>query len=180
MLIYMRWKVLWLTVFICASASGQVYQRIAPDGSVSFSDRPGADAERIDVAPAQAVRLPTVTQPGAGLEEQGEPLSGKPGNETFAYTEFAIVSPGNKEAIRANDGNVTVRVALRPALQPGHAIVVYIDGDEVSSFDHTTMQLTSLHRGPHTLEAKVVDDQGEELAQAKPVTFHVLRVTARR
>ena len=168
----MRATVTLLILFFCAAASGQVFQRIAPDGSVQFSDRPGPDGERVDVSPAQSVRLPTVPQPGAGSEE--------PDAEAFAYTELAILSPGDEEALRANDGTVTVRVALQPALRPGDAVVVSIDGEEVSSAGSTTIPLSGLHRGPHALGARVVDDQGETLLQAKPVTFHVLRVTARR
>lgn len=53
----MRRTVLLLPVAVCAAAPAQVYRRTAPDGTVTFSDRPSPDAERVDVAPAEITDL---------------------------------------------------------------------------------------------------------------------------
>ena len=44
-------------VFVCATASAQVFKRVGPDGKVYFSDQPGPDARQIEVAPATNRRV---------------------------------------------------------------------------------------------------------------------------
>ena len=56
----MRAKLLIFLVFVCATASAQVFKRVGPDGKVYFSDQPGPDARQIEVAPAQTISPPPV------------------------------------------------------------------------------------------------------------------------
>jgi hypothetical protein len=166
----MRKVLVTLLVFACAAASAEVYKRIGPDGSVQFSDRPGPDAEKVDVGPIQTLKLPPV--------RPGKSTRGPQQRQAFQYTEFSIVSPANEEGIRANDGNVTVRMALQPALRPGDTVAVTVDGERIGTGGSTTIQLTNLPRGGHTIQAAVIDTEGKELVQAQPVTFYVLRAAA--
>jgi hypothetical protein len=158
-------------VFACATANAQVYKRVGPDGKIYFSDRPGPDATRVEVAPAQTISLPTVSGPAETVGKKDEAVSG--------YSEFAIVSPLSDEGVRANDGNVTVRLSLQPKLQSGHTIMLKIDGEDgaqVKAGDDMAIELTNLSRGRHTVEAVVVDAQGNALIQTASVSFNVLRV----
>ncbi|UCC56702.1 MAG: DUF4124 domain-containing protein [Gammaproteobacteria bacterium] len=166
-------------IFTCATASAQVYRRTGPDGQVYFSDRPGPDAEKVDVTPAQAISLPPVPEQA---DTTAQPGTGTPGQQEEAaslYTEFNIVSPASEEAVRANDGNVTVQLSLQPELATGHTITLKIDGEDgkgTRSADSMAIELNNLSRGRHSVEAMVIDDQGRVLIQAGPVSFHVLRV----
>ena len=99
--------------------------------------------------------------------------------DVTSYSEFTIVSPTSEQEVRANDGNVPVRLSLQPALMPGHTIALTIDGEDghiVKAGDGMTVELSNLSRGRHTVEATVVDDAGNTLIQAGPVSFNVLRV----
>ena len=168
-----------LLAFVCTTASAQVYKRSGPDGKVYFSDQPGPDAERIEVAPAQAVSMP----PSELREPTAQPDSeaaGQPEEEPVAYTVFSILSPVSEEAVRANDGNVTIYLMLQPALESGHTIKLKVDGEDgkdTTAVDDTTIELANMSRGRHTVEATVVDDKGMELIQTDPVSFDVLRVS---
>lgn len=168
-----------LLVFVCATTSAQqVYRRIGPDGQVYFSDQPSPDAERIEVTPAPAIRLTPV--PGqTDATTQADEGATEPQDEALPpYTDFTIASPVSEQAVRANDGNVTVRLSLQPDLMPGHRIALKVDGEDgkdVSTADAMSIELSNLSRGRHTIEARVVDDEGNELIQAGPVTFYVLR-----
>ena len=163
--------VLLTLVFACTAVSAQVYKRVGPDGKVYFSDQPAPDAERIEVAPAQSIHLPPVKPQSSSPGLQGEAAAG-------VYSTFAIVSPAGGEGVRANDGNVQVRLQIEPALKPGHTITVSIDGADIHTGISTTVQLTGLSRGGHNLKAWVTDRQGKQLLQAEPVDFYVLRVAA--
>ena len=98
----MKQMLLILLVFTTVTASAQVYRRIGPDGQVYFSDRPGPDAEQVNITPAPAVRLPPVS---GQADSAGQPESGdtEPEGDTAPlYTEFTIVSPTGGQGIRAN------------------------------------------------------------------------------
>jgi hypothetical protein len=96
-----------------------------------------------------------------------------------AYTEFTIVSPTSEQGVRANDGNVTVRLSLQPALMSGHTVALNVDGEDgeaAKSGRSLTFQLGNLSRGRHTVEATVLDPAGKALIQVGPISFYVLRV----
>ena len=165
----MQRVVYFLLVFVCATASAQVFQRTGPDGKVYFSDQPGPDAKPVDVPPAQTISLPAVPESTEPAQQAGDVTS---------YTEFTIVSPTSEQEVRANDGIVSVRLSLQPALMPGHTIALAMDGEDgnkIKAGDGMTVELNNLSRGRHTVEATVVDNAGNALIQAGPVSFNVLR-----
>ncbi len=148
-----------------------MFTRVGPDGTVYFSDQPDPGAREIEVAPPQTITLPPVRRQvgSADQPDQTEPT----------YTAFAIVSPANEEGARANNGNVTIQLALQPELEPGHKVMLTVDGEDgvaTKSGVGMSLALTKLSRGRHTAQAVVVDDAGEVLIQTDPVSFYVLRV----
>lgn len=158
---------------VTALASAQVYRSVGPDGSVEFSDHPlTPNATVIDVQPVQTAPMGApVRRPVAGTAPApaAEPRTG--------YSRFEILSPGPDEAVRANDGNVSVALALEPPLSPGHRVVVQVDGQPAEGGEGSLgVTLENLSRGTHRLDALVVNSDGETVASAGPVTFHVLRV----
>jgi len=95
------------------------------------------------------------------------------------YTGFSITSPTDDQGVRANDGNVTVQLSLKPALRSGHMIVLSVAGEgSESTIDSSglSVDLKNLSRGLHTVTAGVVDEDGNKLITTAPVSFHVLRV----
>ena len=168
-----------LLVFVCATANSQIFRRVGPDGQVYFSDQPGPDAERVELAPAQAISLPPVPEQTGSVEPAGDAAMDQQQEATVLYTGFSITSPVDQRAIRANDGNITVQLSVQPELKSDHMIVLTVDGEDgeatYSSID-MTVDLTNLSRGQHTLMATVVDAEGTKLIQSEPVTFFVLRV----
>ena len=170
-------------VFICATANAQVFRRVGPDGQVYFSDRPGPDAEQIEVTPAQAVTLPAVPEVTPAAEQEGDAATEQEAEISAAYSLFTIISPVRDQAIRANDGNVTVHLMLQPELRNGHTIALLIDGEDgrnTSVAEDMSVELTNLSRGLHSIEAAVFDAGGNELIRTEPVSFNVLRIVPGR
>jgi hypothetical protein len=155
---------------LCVAAGAQVFQRTGPDGEVSFSDEPSEGATPVEVVPAQTISLPAVAETDDSAQQADAAAT--------AYTEFAIVSPAAEQEVRANDGNVALQLSLEPALMPGHSVLLTVDGEDDSalmSADALTVELSNLSRGRHKVAAKVIDDAGQTLIQAEPVSFQVLR-----
>lgn len=167
----MKYLLVPVLLFTCAIAAAQVFKRVGPDGKAYFTDQPGADARPIEVAPAQTISLPPVpeaTQDNGAATESAAP----------AYTAFTIVSPTSGEEIRANNGNVSVQLALQPGLKPGHMIKLMLDGEDgetIKPGGGLTIALSNLSRGLHSVEARVVDADGKTLIQTTVVSFQVLR-----
>ena len=168
----MRKTLLLLSVLICASASAQVYKRVGPDGKIYFSDTPEPGATQVEVKPAQTISMPPVSAPA----DSAPPPAA---DEAPAYTELSILSPEEGQGVRANDGNVAVRLSLQPGLQSGHSIVLKVDGEDGESIQAgsaTEVRLRNMSRGLHSVEAQVIDGSGKALISSGTITFHVLRV----
>lgn len=163
----------WLPWALCllvvsAPALAEIYRYRAPDGTVVFSDRPRPGSTRIEVGP-------NLTVPATPVEQ--EP-SKPPAPPTATYESLEIVSPVNDETIRDNAGNVTVGIESRPILQSkqGHRLVVLMDGSPIGP-PTTAMQipLENIDRGSHTLQAIIVDANGQPLIRSGVLTFHLRR-----
>lgn len=166
-------------IFACATANAQVFRRVGPDGEVYFSDQPGPDAEKIQVSPAQSIRMPT-SEPTETTAQPDSADAGQQEEETVAYALFSIVSPASEEAVRVNNGNVTIHMMLQPGLVPGHTIKLKVDGEDgkdMNAVDGMSIELMNMSRGRHTVEAMVVDDKGKALIQTEPVSFNVQRIS---
>jgi hypothetical protein len=180
MLWSMQMVTLLLVLVVASTAQAQVYRSVGPDGSVIFSDRPVPGAKSVDVKPLpppSAGQMPTgsgeVAEPGGGSGSADQP----PAVQAPAYTLFAITNPKDDEGVRANDGNVTVSLALQPALARGHRIQLTVDGRPLpQSGTSLSVTLVNMDRGTHAVSASVVDAGGQPVATTSSVTFHVLRV----
>jgi hypothetical protein len=50
-------------------------------------------------------------------------------------------------------------------------VVLRLDGVKVASGSSASFTLKNIYRGPHTLSASIIDEQGEVILEAEPVTF---------
>lgn len=156
--------------------SAEVYRWTDANGRTVFGDSPPEQSK------AQTVELPTLTvadsynsgqkqRETAESDEEEAPDD----SETVEYKRFAVTSPETDEAVRANNGNVMVRLTLEPALQEGHGIVIYLDGKQVVSGDATTYSLENIDRGRHSLFAVLHNANDDVLKNTEAVSFNLLR-----
>lgn len=166
-----------------AAAAGKAYRWIDPTtGAVVFSDTlppadwPVRDLERIELPEPRTV---PAFRPPRGLPDAGaDTRRAAPEPPQAPYGRVWILWPSDDEAVRANAGNVTVRIGLEPQrLRPGDAVVLYLDGVPVVRASRLDIELENVDRGTHTLQAAVVDPAGETLVRSEPVSFHLLRAS---
>ncbi|MCU7813529.1 MAG: DUF4124 domain-containing protein [Candidatus Thiodiazotropha sp. (ex Notomyrtea botanica)] len=162
----MRSVVLILILLVsCPLLAKDVYKWTTESGEVVYSDtyRPGA--ERIRVSGSKSVPEDAADQTTAAAD--GE-----------TYQSFEVVQPENDETIRSNEGTVTVGLTLSPALAANHAIHVFVDGTRLEGeMKSTQFSLNGLNRGTHSLNAKVVDNEGNELVATPSVNFHLRKTS---
>lgn len=151
-------------------------------GNTQYGDQPPANAN------AKPVELPKITvidnyadqwKP-LKFDEQAtvvEPVTQPQRAADNTYTKLAFLAPKPNQAIRANDGDVSAMVSIKPPLKKGHQLVFSIDGKSMGKGKSRVQNFKNLNRGSHTVSVKVVDIKGKTL-KSSSIKFNVLRVNA--
>jgi hypothetical protein len=161
--------VLCLTLATGVAQGQKIYKYVLPDGKVVYSDTPPPDAgaEKVELSPLQTFSAPPAAPLGSGDREKKK--------EGESYEEFTITKPANDETIRDNGGNISISLSLKPGLKGGHSIDVTMDGKSLGSGRGTSITLTDVDRGSHSVQATVKDESGKAVAKSNSVTFHLKR-----
>lgn len=175
-LVYAQKMIRTLVIAIClmlamgAVQAQKIYKWTLPNGDIVYSDKPppADQAEEVTLEPLQTFSAP----PAPPL------ASSTPSNaasEPVGYEEFKVTSPSNDATIRDNGGNVQVSLSLTPGLQSGHSIEIMMDGQPIGSGGGTSVTLTDVDRGTHTVQATVKDAEGKVVSRSNSVIFHLRR-----
>ena len=161
-------------VLAAAAATAQeAYRWVDEDGVVHYSDRPREGAETIILPKPNVATTRRVPRPA----EQTQPDKESAGErETTRYTSIKVVSPAAEETLWNIEGVLNVSVALQPALQPGHQVRAYFDG-EMQPVSGTSFQLQEVWRGAHNIQVEVVDATGKVMIRSQPSRFYVQQNT---
>lgn len=169
-----------LFILLSTSVFAEVYRWIDENGNTVYSDQPVDNAEQI-VLPEASTYSPVV-EPLEVSDDSDETAEnvGSEDDEMPAAPNYQlqIASPQDDEAIRANDGNLTVNIQIRPPLsqQRGDVIQLRMDGRPYGQpSSGLSFNLTNMDRGTHTLSAVVMNASGEELSQSPTIKFHLQR-----
>ncbi|HFC92273.1 MAG TPA: DUF4124 domain-containing protein [Leucothrix mucor] len=145
-------------------------------GIVHYGDSPPESVK------AKAVDLPELTvvkdygklyKPVLTAKERG--LTKEKKNKKQIYTKFSILAPKDKQAIRANNGDVTVMLSLKPKLLPEHTLSVFLDEKQMAEGDLRMVNLTNLDRGEHEVYVIIKGKKGKEISKSKQIVFTVIR-----
>lgn len=168
-----RWLIAISTLLAVTIASAAtVWTWVDENGQQHFSDRPVEGATQIEVQGAQGFTgltpVPSAAAPGEVAETP------TPGPVIEPYSRFSVVSPSQQETLWNIEGNLSVQVDLEPALQAGHRLNAYVDGALVRvGASNSTFTVPEVYRGLHTLQAVIMDANGQEVLRSLAVTFMV-------
>lgn len=175
----MKYWTLLLVLLSLPALAGGVYRWVDENGNTVYSDQPADNAEQIEL-PEASVYSPVIVPVEDTAESDAEEATASDEEEIPPAPgyQLQIASPQNDEAIRANDGNLTVNIQIRPALSQarGDKIQLRMDGRPYGQPSAgLSFNLPNLDRGTHTLSAVVMNANGEELAQSPTIKFHLQR-----
>lgn len=151
------------------SAHAEIYRWVDAQGRVMYGDDPPSKSK------AKRVALPTLTIADGFVPHQTEQKPAQPQEEDEAYSDFKITSPESGETVRANGGNLTVTIGLKPKLKAGDGVTLYLDSKQIASGSSLSFPLTELERGNHTVFAVLNDASGNIIQNTEAVTFSVLQ-----
>ena len=173
----MRWIGCLLLLAMTHTANAEIYRWLNDNGEVVYSDQPNhSQAEKVTVSPASFYQAPRdwATEDTTTVNEDD--------SNTIPYN-VQIMAPVNDESFWANNGNVQVNVAVDPVLnqQRGDKLVLMLDGQVVEELSsQTSIVLTNLPRGTHSLSAYIVAASGERVSEPYQISFHLHRASALR
>ena len=166
-----------LAVVLAGSSSfaATVWKWVDKKGVTHYSDQPVLGAVQVDLS-VQTYDASEATIPSTSRQpRQSAPPAAR-------YEEVVITSPTNEQTITGVGGQISVSVAIEPAVESPDSVRLELDGLTVSESDSqsTTFELTDVARGAHSLTASVVNRNGKVLKQSAPVTFFVQQTSVVR
>jgi len=153
--------------------ASKVYRVIDADGQVTFTDSPAANtkAENVDLPKTNIATAPPAHTTEADSEATGDEVP---------YTSARIAKPLNKATIPPGQTSLMVELALKPALQEGHLVRLYVDGrPQGAASASTTFSLAGLNRGEHKVHMEVLGADKKRRTKTGSVTFYVKQHSAK-
>lgn len=174
----MRIFFLILLILATGTANAELYKWKDAQGNTVYGDTPPHNVKAEIVTPPPLTTYPA-PQATPGAAPAARPA---PGKDDISYSGLRILSPANDEAVRSNTGEITVQVQTTPSFvaDTGHRIRLYLDGREVAVHASTTLTITDVERGTHSLQAELVDTDGRSVVKSSTIQFHALKYTSIR
>lgn len=90
--------------------------------------------------------------------------------------QLTFLEPSTDRAYRRPAQNVDVKIQIKPALQAGNIVTIYLDSKQVAQGLSASIATVELLPGAHTLKAIVSNEQGQSLTQVSR-TIYVIQNT---
>jgi len=165
-----------LALFAANGAFAQAYTWTDENGVVHYSDRPVPGAKSI-VLPESSRRSAVPASPSRA-DASDDQAAAAPA-QAFRYESLEIVAPAPEETLWNIDGVLNVSLAVNPALQPGHQVRIYFDGNP-RTVSGTSFQIDEVYRGVHNIQAEILNEAGEMQTRSLPNRFYVQQTSIAR
>lgn len=163
------------TLVVAGAVFGQAYKWVDKEGIVHYSDRPAPGAERIQLPSTKPSSRPysRSVASSTSVARQAKPAEKE---KPFSYESLTFTAPVAEETLWNIEGVLNVSLDLRPALQPGHRVRIFVDGTP-RMVRGTSFQLDEVYRGVHNLQAEVLDNTGKMMIRSQTNRFYVQKNT---
>lgn len=161
--------VLGLAVLLAAPVlQAGIYRHVDADGKVSYTDQPPADAESVDLPPANVLEMGIRPAPvPENPPEKAVPAGPVP------YTSLVVDGPTG--TLSNPTDPVSIGAISEPPLQEGHRLVLLHNGAEAKGDGSGMLTFPWIDRGEHTFIAEIRDAAGKLLIRSQPHVFVVFR-----
>lgn len=177
-----------MVLLVASPAFADAYRWVDSNGVVHYSDRPVEGAERIELdvrsTPASAAqsRSPArATTPNAATPTR-QAAASQQTEQTTGYQTLEIVRPLLGETLWNIGSVLTVSMRSSPALQSGHRVQLIYDGQRRADLVSADLDIVvnNVYRGEHTLQAEILDGNGNAIIQSRTKRFYVQQSSIQR
>lgn len=156
-----------LALFGAFAQAATVYKYKDASGNLVFTDEPTDGAEKLDVQPVPTI--PAIKVPQNDDTPEAAPTE-------FTYSNVTIIIPSDGEHFINNGGQVSVQVALSPALRKNDKLQLIFNGAPYGDLQRAnTFKLDNLDRGEYAAQVAVLDNKGKEIGRSETVVFYIKR-----
>ena len=160
-------------------------------GQVTFTDRPQNYEQQVGKQISQTSVMTGSDSVGTNSSNQTDNVSNPPSytaqnphvidaNNSIIKApikyQLTMTEPNEERAYRRPSQSIEVSLQLKPALQEGDSVVIYLDGNEVAQSLNASIATVDIMPGTHTLRAVVKNEKGQTVKQADR-TIYVIQNT---
>ncbi|WP_049631059.1 DUF4124 domain-containing protein [Cellvibrio sp. pealriver] len=165
----MRLFVVLLCVLIAPWTLADVYKTVDKDGRVIYTDKPKSDkAEKIELREINTVPSPPPLPQSVPVDTMGV-------QQAAVDYRIGIISPRSDVTIPVGQRDLAIAINIEPALQPGHLLVYFMNGELLEETTGNNIIVKDVPRGTHTLVVEAIDADGRSLGTSPPVIVNVIR-----
>ncbi|HSC67930.1 MAG TPA: DUF4124 domain-containing protein [Cellvibrio sp.] len=162
-------NILIIILLLTQAVAADVYKTVDKNGRVIYTDKPqNGKAEKIELRE-------TNTVPGAQPLPQSTPIDFYNSQPAALNYKINILSPRADVTIPVGQRDLAIAISLNPALQEGHLLVYFMNGELLEETTANNIILKDVPRGTHTLVVEAIDADGRSLGTSAPVVVNVIR-----
>ena len=159
---------LFATLFFAQVSNAEIYKTVDKQGRVVYTDQPSANSN------AKIVELRSINSVPPTQFTSVESRTPDVAVIDINY-QVTVISPVSGVMLLPDERHLTVSVSLDKALQPGHVLVYFLDGEIVEKTTELSITIVEPPRGEHKLHVHVMSKYGKSLGQSDAVTAVVMR-----
>lgn len=168
-----NWLKVLIALFPLYASGATVWTWIDDQGRRHYSDIEMPGATRIELGEPQSFSGSATDAPAAGTTNASATDTASE-EAPVAYTVLDIISPKPQETHYNIGGVLEVELGIYPPLGPNHQVAAILDGERKGTpVRATTLSLTDVFRGEHSLQVMIIDADDTVLMRSSPVTFFV-------
>lgn len=168
-------------LLITPTASAQLYKSVDAQGRTYYCDTPCQPSDRAPITLAPLNRqpaLPSPTFPASPTPKQH--LLPEQESLPVVYSALEVQGLPTGQALRANNGTLTVHINVQPPLLNHHQLQLVLDDQPYGQpGTHTDLQLLNIDRGEHHLAVRVLESS-TVVQQSPAVRFYLQRSYLKR
>ena len=164
-------------------------------GQVTFTDRPQNYEQQAGKQISQTSVITSSDSVGANSSSQTSNANNQPVNTTQASAanstgttsatansnktankapinyQLTITEPSEERAYRRPVQSIDVKVQVKPALQAGDSVSIYLDGNEVAQSLSASIATVDILPGTHNIKAVIKDKKGQAAKQVERTVY---------
>lgn len=165
----------WLLLLLLTPlAMAEVYKTVDKDGRTIYTDKPKTEnAEKVELRGINTV-------PGAQPLPNSSPAVSIDSRPARVEYKIDIISPRSDVTIPVGQRDLAIATVLNPALQGGHLLVYFMNGELLEETTMNNIIVKDVPRGTHTLVVEAIDQNGQSLGVSPPVIVNVIRTVIKK
>ena len=155
----------------------QAGKQISQTSVITSSDSVGANSSsQTNSANNQPVNTTQASAANSTGTTSATANSNKTANKAPINYQLTITEPSEERAYRRPVQSIDVKVQVKPALQAGDSVSIYLDGNEVAQSLSASIATVDILPGTHNIKAVIKDKKGQAAKQVER-TIYVIQNT---